>query len=180
MACEISRARLAQTSRLEALRGLRAGSAAPEGVKPAPLSCVLPLTSTGGCDIQNLVASPSGHSAAVIFTDSTAQGHPLIGCVATARLLPQTVVTHLLPAFVPRSGSAVPDAAEVRQVLPEAPRDLRSALATTVPRTVLCYGPRTPPRRLTSVVAPSLPTVRPSVVGQRHRCLQPQSRGGRR
>jgi hypothetical protein len=133
MAADISRARAAQSGRLSALRGLRTsgGGGAPGGGGraaaaplggggPAPIACVLPLSSSEQA-VQRLVASPSGRSAAVIFEDSTAQVHPLPGCAALARatslMMPSSVPCFVLRASLPRacfrSGSAIPDAATV-------------------------------------------------------------------
>eukprot|EP01043_Picozoa_sp_COSAG02_P033819 COSAG02_NODE_2329_length_9121_cov_3.015183_2_plen_111_part_00 len=110
MAAEVTRARGAQTSRLQALRTLRhnhdatdpASSAAlgpiaaPTLTTPAasaaaaaaahshglsceaPLACVLPLQS-GDRPVARVVPSPSGQSATVIFADSTAEVHKLLG-----------------------------------------------------------------------------------------------------
>jgi hypothetical protein len=119
MAADISRARAAQSGRLSALRGLRTsgGGGAPGGGGraaaaplggggPAPIACVLPLSSSEQA-VQRLVASPSGRSAAVIFEDSTAQVHPLPGCAALARatslMMPSSVPCFVLRASLPHS-----------------------------------------------------------------------------
>ena len=110
MVAEVTRARGAQTSRLQALRTLRhnhdttatsstalalGAHAAPSlptsgpataathshglSCSEAPLACVLPLHS-GDQAVARVVPSPSGQSATVIFADSTAEAHKLLGC----------------------------------------------------------------------------------------------------
>jgi hypothetical protein len=56
-----------------------ATAAAGLGCSEAPLACVLPLHS-GEQPVGRVVPSPSGQSATVIFADSTAQVHKLLGC----------------------------------------------------------------------------------------------------
>ena len=128
MAADISRARAAQSGRLSALRGLRTSgggraAAAPlGGGGPAPIACVLPLSSSEQA-VQRLVASPSGRSAAVIFEDSTAQVHPLPGCAALARatslMMPSSVPCFVLRASLPHSLAPASAAAVQHQTQPQ-------------------------------------------------------------